>query len=87
MTRLKPAPDAILHLVKCGCAKERCSTNRCQCRKGGLHCTDLCSCSDGDDDCDNIRFRVDEEFSEGDEDGATDGEEDEGEDDINALIN
>ena len=55
MMRLPPAPDAVLDLVKCGCAKERCSTNRCQCWKAGLKCTDLCSCIDGGDEpCDNV---------------------------------
>ena len=28
------------------CMKERCANNRCKCRKAGLTCTDLCSCSD-----------------------------------------
>lgn len=36
MTLLQTAPDAALHLVKCGCAKEKCSTKRCQCRKARL---------------------------------------------------
>ena len=36
MTTLSPAPKAIIQLVKCICAKERCSTNRCRCRKAGL---------------------------------------------------
>ena len=47
MTTPLPAPDAILHLVKCRCEKERCQTNGCQCRKARLLCTDLCSCSGG----------------------------------------
>jgi len=29
-----------------GAVKRRCSTNRCQCRRAGLLCTDLCHCSD-----------------------------------------
>ena len=52
MSTQAPAPISILQLVKCGCSKERCSTNRCQCRKNGLLCTDICSCSDNDD-CEN----------------------------------
>jgi len=52
MTKLPPAPEAIIQLVKCGCVKERCSTNRCQCRKAGLSCTDLCTCSDTES-CEN----------------------------------
>ena len=53
MTNLPPAPEAILQLVQCGCSKERCSTNRCQCRKAGLNCTDLCNCSNNGETCDN----------------------------------
>ena len=76
MTTLQPAPDAILHLVKCGCSKERCSTNRCQCRKAKLPCTDLCSCIDNEEDepCNNANEEeeVDSESSdveESDDDG------------------
>ncbi|KAK3740142.1 hypothetical protein QZH41_020119 [Actinostola sp. cb2023] len=54
MTKLPPAPEAIIQLVKCNCAKQRCSNNRCQCRKAGLKCTDLCTCSDDDESCSNI---------------------------------
>ena len=53
MTNLPPAPGAILQLVQCGCPKERCSTNRCQCRKAGINCTDLCNCSDNSETCEN----------------------------------
>ena len=31
MSTLPPAPDAVLHLVKCGCINTRCATKRCQC--------------------------------------------------------
>ena len=54
MMTLPPAPQAIIHLVKCKCAKERCSTNRCQCKKNGLNCTDLCGCSDNKEQCENV---------------------------------
>ena len=27
---------------------QRCSTNRCQCRKAGVTCTGLCACSNDD---------------------------------------
>ena len=33
MTQLSPTPEAIIQHVKCNCVKERCSNNRCQCRK------------------------------------------------------
>lgn len=73
-TPLKPAPDAVLQLIKCGCAKERCVTNRCQCRKVGLPCTDLCRCMDSEEDedpCHNLGQKEDES-----------GEEDEEEDNV-----
>ncbi|KXJ07268.1 hypothetical protein AC249_AIPGENE26021 [Exaiptasia diaphana] len=50
MTKKLPAPEAIIELVKCGCSKHRCNTNRCQCRKAGLTCTQLCACCNDDDD-------------------------------------
>ena len=48
----RPGPDAVLHLIKCCCKKE-CGTNRCQCRKAGLNCTDLRTCGDDDEPCVN----------------------------------
>ena len=45
MTNLPPAPEEIIQLVRCKCAKFRCSNNHCQCQKAGLVCTDLCLCS------------------------------------------
>ena len=53
MTTELPAPSAVIHLVKCGCVKDRCSANRCQCQKARLRCTDLCGCADFDDACEN----------------------------------
>jgi len=52
LTKLLPAPEAIIQLVKCACAKQRLLTNICQCSKAGLNCTDWCTCSDGEA-CDN----------------------------------
>ena len=46
--------DAIIYLLNCKCAKERRSTNRYQCKKAGLNCTDLCSCSDSRELCENM---------------------------------
>jgi hypothetical protein len=54
MTTLPPAPNAIVHLVRCNCQKQRCSNNRCQCRKASLNCTELCGCCDNDGDCENM---------------------------------
>lgn len=70
MTTLPPAPDAIIHLVKCNCNKERCATKRCQCRKAGLNCTDLCGCCDVDDECENMGNETDED--EGDDNSDSD---------------
>jgi hypothetical protein len=53
MSTQLPAPEAVIQLVKCACAKSRCSTGQCRCRKAGLDCTDLCSCSDSEDECEN----------------------------------
>ncbi|CAH3136345.1 unnamed protein product, partial [Porites lobata] len=61
MTNLPPAPEAIIQLVRCKCAKSRCSNNRCQCQKAGLVCTDLCLCSE---DCQNEYAESDDEYDE-----------------------
>ena len=70
MTTLSPAPEAVIEPVKCGFSKERCSTDRCQCLRAGLLCTDLCSCSD-DSECenkhDNDQYKYDEDESDEDE--------------------
>ena len=44
MATEKPASEAVLHLVKCGCTKTQCTTMQCNCKKAGLYCTDLCMC-------------------------------------------
>ena len=71
LTKLPPAPEALIQLVKCTCTKERCSTNRCQCRKAGLNCTDLCICSDGEA-CNNVCS--DDDHLETDDDDDDDGD-------------
>ena len=50
-----PVPEAIIELVKCGC-KTQCASNRCQCCRAGLQCTDLCSCYD--EPCENVHNEV-----------------------------
>ena len=42
MTDLQPAPDSLLHIVRCTC-KSGCSTMRCSCRKNNLECSPACS--------------------------------------------
>ena len=54
MTKLPPAPETLLQLVKCGCSKSACDTSRCKCKSNKLYCTDLCSCGAEEDGCKNI---------------------------------
>ena len=54
-----PAPEAIMSLVKCKCAKSKCSkSSRCSCAKAtpSLPCTELCDCSP---DCENKEKELD----------------------------
>jgi len=51
MSTLLPAPDVVLHLVKCDCTKTRCATKLCACVKANLPCTDTCRCMDTDELC------------------------------------
>ena len=60
-TTLPPAPDAVIELVKCGCSKTNCGTERCTCKKNSLRCTELCGCSDNDDECLNIHVSEEED--------------------------
>ena len=53
MTTLAPAPAAVIDLVKCGYIESPCENNRCKCRRSGLNCTALCSCSIESDACNN----------------------------------
>ena len=51
MTDNLPAPSALIEMVSCSC-KSNCLTNRCQCRKNGFICTDMCKCVNCEnDDC------------------------------------
>ena len=52
----KPAPDSIVELVSCNCKKSKCSNQSCVCVAYGLNCTDICNCSN----CDNEA--VEEEY-------------------------
>ena len=71
ITTLSPAPEAVIELVKCGCSKERYSTNRCQCRRAGLLCTDLRSCSD-DSECENQHGNDQYQYDEDETDECSD---------------
>jgi hypothetical protein len=74
MTTLEPAPTAIIHLVKCACKRNRCSTNQCKCRKNGLSCTDLCGCSEDDEECENTVDSESEPESDTEDDLDSDNE-------------
>ena len=50
---LKPAPDALLEFVACGCKKSKCINKQCRCQKANLKCTDLCGCNN---DCENLEL-------------------------------
>ena len=67
MTTLPPAPNAIVHLVRCNCQKQRCSNNRCQCRKASLNCTEHCGCCDNDGDCDNMVEDMQDDWTDDDD--------------------
>ena len=54
MTTLSSASEDIIHLVKCRCVNERCTTKCCQCRETEKNCTDLCGCSNTGKDCENM---------------------------------
>ena len=59
--------DAVPHLIKCCCTKG-CGTNRCQCRKAGLNCTDFCACGDDDESCVNCPSDPSSDQKDDDED-------------------
>ena len=57
MTNLPQAPDAIMNLVKCSCAKLNRRTGKCICKKAKLYYTTLFACSlDNDTICENQKF-------------------------------
>ncbi len=48
------APDAVLELVQCSCAKSMSSAN-CSCRRNNLVSTEMCKCGPDEDKCENTR--------------------------------
>ena len=46
MNSMPPAPESIIHLVKCGCRSSKCATKCCTCVAHNLKCIDLCGFSD-----------------------------------------
>lgn len=84
MTNQLPAPDAIIHQVKCGCAK--CSKNQCHCQKTGLNCTNLCSCCDTEDECMNHEDELGCDDDDDEDDNTVDGSVDEDDDDYDRYM-
>ena len=41
---LPPAPSALMELIRC-CCKTLCTSQRCKCLKNNLRCSDLCKCT------------------------------------------
>jgi len=72
MSTLPPAPDVVLHLVKCGCMKTRCATKLCACVKANLPCTDMCRCMDTDELCADTVAHQESDASGEDEEGEND---------------
>ena len=63
MTDELPAPLALIELSVCGC-KTMCNSNRCKCFKNNLTCTDMCKCTNCEnDDADCCDDKDDENLS------------------------
>eukprot|EP00794_Sanderia_malayensis_P002342 gene2342-2695_t len=61
-----PAPDSILELVSCNCKKAKCATQNCVCVSHGLKCTDMCGCTN----CNNDLEEEDDDVSDSEDDAA-----------------
>ena len=59
MTDELPAPLALIELSVCGC-KATCNSNRCKCFKNKLNCTDMCKCTN----CENDGVDNEDEYDE-----------------------
>eukprot|EP00794_Sanderia_malayensis_P014792 gene14792-16327_t len=61
-----PAPDSILELVSCNCKKAKCAMQNCVCVSHGLKCTDMCGCTN----CNNDLEEEDDDVSDSEDDAA-----------------
>ncbi|XP_015125311.1 uncharacterized protein LOC107047093 [Diachasma alloeum] len=50
-TTQNAAPDDLLAMVSCKCARSKCNTAVCVCKKAGLNFSQLCKYCDDDDNC------------------------------------
>ena len=56
ITSVKPAPDAVVELVKCGCSVGMCRGGNCSCRRVGMLCTRMCTCEGVEETCTNTEL-------------------------------
>ncbi|XP_066928378.1 uncharacterized protein [Clytia hemisphaerica] len=52
-TALLPAPKSIIQLTVCACKTTKCVDRRCKCHKNGLKCSEMCQCSDCENNINN----------------------------------
>ena len=52
MTDKLPAPQSVIELSMYSCKKTNCDSLRCNCKKKGLVCANICQCLN----CSNIEF-------------------------------
>jgi hypothetical protein len=64
VSKVPPAPEAVVELVRCGCGVSKCS-GTCSCKSNSLPCTDLCGCRADDEKCNNKN--ADQENNDADE--------------------
>ena len=70
MTKQLSAPKSVNKFVRCDCVKTNCLTDKCNCRRAELDCTDMCGCYDIEEICDNaervkaVNMHTDEEDDE-----------------------
>ena len=53
VSKVPPAPEAVVELVKCTCWVSKCR-QRCSCKTHNLTCTELCKCEGAEETCNNI---------------------------------
>lgn len=68
ITVSKPAPEAVLELVRCGCGVGKCKTNACSCRRSSMICSEMCSCEAEEDKCTNVETALEPETTDDEDD-------------------
>ena len=75
---LKPVPDEILRVVKCGCTSTfPCQSTSCSCHKAGMPCTEFCKCCGETGHCFNPNTKHSEDDSDDDNDDDSETNEEE----------